>query len=111
MLAKLTITTLAILVMPGVLGPTRAGNIETASCVESYGAFSCVTVWHRFANPYIRTASAPASAQEEAEVAERDRQWVAWCRPVIKQDRYGVRRYHYAVPGCEFGVIEGNFVQ
>jgi hypothetical protein len=111
MLAKLSVATLAMLVMPGALGPIHAGDIETTSCVESYGAFSCITVWRRAANPYIRTVSAPANAQEEAEVAERDRLWVARCRPIIKQDRYGVSRYHYAASGCEFGVIQGHIVQ
>jgi hypothetical protein len=28
------------------------------------------------------------------------------CRPSVRQDRYGVPRYHYAARGCEFGVIE-----
>ena len=41
--------------------------------------------------------------QEEAESAERERQWEARCRPVVKQDQYGVSRYQYAAPGCEFG--------
>ena len=27
-------------------------------------------------------------------------------RPVVHQDPYGVPRYEYAAPGCEFGVIQ-----
>ena len=41
---------------------------------------------------------------EKARLATRDHKWLARCRPVIERDRYGVARYHYAAPGCEFGV-------
>lgn len=32
--------------------------------------------------------------------------WVAFCKPVIKADEYGVGRYTYAHKGCEFGRSE-----
>ena len=41
---------------------------------------------------------------EKARLATRDHKWLARCRPVIERDRYGVARYYYAAPGCEFGV-------
>ena len=56
-------------------------------------------------DPYVRTVPGPHSAEEQARYDARDRKWVEHCRPVIRQDRYGVARYHYAAPGCEFGVF------
>jgi hypothetical protein len=111
MLTRISVTTLAMLVMPGTFERTHAGGIETTSCVGSYGAFSCTTVWGRAGDLHIRTVSDPSSAHEEADVAERDRKWVARCRPVITHDRYGVSRYHYAASGCEFGVIGINIME
>lgn len=111
MLTRMCATTLAVLAMPGMLEPTHAGGIESTSCVGSYDAVSCSTVWGGADDPYIRTVPGLRGTQEEAEFAERDRQWVARCRPVIKQDQYGVGRYHYAAAGCEFGVIEANIVK
>ena len=32
--------------------------------------------------------------------------WQARCHPVIRQDQYGVPRYHYAAPGCDLGKYE-----
>jgi len=57
-------------------------------------------------NPYVIPVPKPKTEKEVAEAAERDRLWVARCKPVIRQDQYGVRRYHYAAPGCEYGKYE-----
>ena len=38
--------------------------------------------------------------------AERDAKWVKYCDPKIYTDKYGVERYRYAKPGCEFGLTE-----
>ncbi len=111
MLTRISFTTLAVLVMLGTFGPTHAGEIECPSCVGQHGAFSCSTVWGRAGDPHIRTVSGPGSAQEEAEFVERDRKWMARCRPVIRQDRYGVGRYHYAASACEFGAIGVNIIR
>ena len=108
MLAKVSVVAVAMLIMSGVLGATYAGEIEATSCVGINGAFSCGTAWRGIDNPNIRSVSTSDSAQEKAAIAERDHQWVARCHPVIKQDRYGVNRYHYAASGCEFGIIESN---
>jgi hypothetical protein len=105
---RMSCTTLAVLVLPSMLEPTHAGGIESMNCVGQYGAFSCATVWGWAGDPHIRTVPSPGSAQKEAEFAKRDRKWLARCRPVVEQDRYGVSRYHYAAPGCEFGVIGAN---
>jgi hypothetical protein len=48
----------------------------------------------------------PRSDEEIAESAARDRLWQARCRPVIHQDIYGVKRYIYSAPGCEYGKYE-----
>jgi hypothetical protein len=40
---------------------------------------------------------------ERASRAERIREWEAYCRPILRYDRYGVGRYVYRVAGCEFG--------
>ncbi len=77
MLTKLSVTTLAALLMPGMFGPSNAGDIEATSGVGSCGSFSCITIWCPASNPYIRTVSHPATAQGDTEVAERDRKWVA----------------------------------
>jgi hypothetical protein len=98
-------TTLAVLVLPSTFGPAHAGAIESTSCVAHHGTFFCSTVWGRAGDPHIRTVPDPGSDQREAELLQRDRKWMARCRPVIEQDRYGVNRYHYAASGCEFGVI------
>ena len=48
----------------------------------------------------------PQSAEERAAAEARDRRWVARCRPAIRQDHYGMPRYSYAAPGCEYGVLD-----
>jgi len=45
----------------------------------------------------------PISAEERAAAEARDRRWVERCRPVIREDEFGVRRYVYAARGCEYG--------
>jgi hypothetical protein len=35
--------------------------------------------------------------------AERDRQWMAFCKPTFRTDKLGVMRYVYAHKGCEYG--------
>jgi hypothetical protein len=84
----------------------EAGGIVAGTCVRSLGSLSCVARWGEAGDPYIRGVPGPRNAQEEAEFVERDRKWVARCRPVIRQDQYGVGRYYYAAPGCEFGRIQ-----
>lgn len=83
----------------------KAGNgVVTTNCLGGLGSTSCVLQWQlsRTGRPGIHTLS----AQDTSESAERERLWVNRCRPVVKQDRYGVSRYRYAAPGCEFGKFE-----
>jgi hypothetical protein len=98
-----SVAALSLVGAAAAFGPVHAGGIRATTCVGSYGTFSCVTQWGASGDPYGRR---PPSAQDDAEAAERERQWVARCRPVIWQDRYGVGRYAYAAPGCEFGIFQ-----
>jgi hypothetical protein len=80
-----------------------AGGIVSGSCVRTAGSLSCSAYWGAGGDPYIRGVAGPRNAQEEADTAEREHQWVARCRPIVRQDRFGVGRYYYAAPGCEVG--------
>ena len=73
---------------------------------SDYGLDSCVEVRHELTNPYVLTVPPPASEAQAREIEKDERLWRDRCRPVIKQDRYGVNRYVYAAPGCEFGKYE-----
>jgi hypothetical protein len=75
-------------------------------CVGGRGAVNCVVKWGSAGDPYVIHLPEPMDQAEKARSAERDRKWQDRCRPNIVQDYYGVPRYHYSAPGCEFGVIE-----
>jgi hypothetical protein len=96
---------LAMQIAPFVLAPAHAEGAVTLGCVGAGAAVSCGAAWGAAGDPYIRKVPAPHTAEEQAQYDAHDRQWLARCRPVIHQDQYGVARYHYAAPGCEFGVI------
>jgi len=81
-----------------------AQEIESGGCIESWNTFNCVTRWAPDGDPFIRSVPQPTEPAERARARERDRRWVDRCHPHITPDRYGVGRYHYAMPGCEFGV-------
>jgi len=74
---------------------------STSSCVGSYGMFSCAARWH--VREDYGTARRERSPQDTAEARERDRKWMERCKPVVRQDAYGIDRASYAAPGCEFG--------
>jgi hypothetical protein len=95
----------ALVLLGAPVTSAQAGWIKITRCTTTFSGFSCTTRWGAI-DPYVQSVPGPRDAQEEAEFLERDRKWVARCRPVIKQDRYGVGRYHYAAPGCEFGRID-----
>lgn len=84
-------------------GP-RVTDTITSSCVFAYGTASCVRQF-RYNDPGnngIKQYVEP-SAEDVADARERDRAWEARCRPALRQDVYGVSRYVYAAPGCEYG--------
>jgi hypothetical protein len=88
------------LLMPA---PALADAVRSTSCVGTFRSHSCVTRWlDNVGNPHI-TEVPPLSEQDIAASKERDRLWQARCDPVIRPDQFGVPRYVYAKPGCEFG--------
>ena len=107
---------LASLALPVVPSPARSENViaetvipETViidNCVGSRGLESCVTTFRKpNPNPHIIRVPAPISEQEIAEQLQRDRRWEERCKPTIRQDDFGVQRYVYAAPGCDFGKL------
>lgn len=88
------------------VNPARAKEVRFDSCVDTWHAVNCATIWAPLGDPYIRQVPQPQNAQERARAAEEDRHWVARCRPTLRWDHYGVVRYQYAQPGCEFGIGE-----
>ena len=84
-------------------GPAQADAVRSTSCGGTFWSQSCVTRWREnVGNPHIIQVPA-LSEQEIAESKERDRLWLARCQPEVRPDRYGVARYNYSRPGCEFG--------
>jgi hypothetical protein len=84
--------------------PAQADSVESTSCVGTFWSQSCVTRWRdNVGNPHFIEVSPLRSEQDIAESKERDRLWQARCKPLVERDRYGVGRYTYAQPGCEFG--------
>jgi len=82
-----------------------AGGVDSQSCVGGPTSFNCVEQWAPAAgDPYVRVVPDPVDEAQKAQMARRDRKWLARCRPVVERDDYGVARYHYAAQGCEFGV-------
>ncbi len=84
--------------------PALAEGVWLGSCVGSGSGGDCAMLSAPLGNPYIRKVPQPRDAAERARATEQDRRWVERCRPTIHPDRYGVPRYHYTRPGCEFGV-------
>ncbi len=73
---------------------------------SAYGSDGCVEIHRELTNPYVIHVPPPQNEKDVADLAARQRLWQARCRPVIHQDQYGVRRYQYAAPGCEYGRYE-----
>jgi hypothetical protein len=93
----------ALLATPIGLTPARADGAAAVSCVGSHGSVACAAQWGPRVDTHIRRYLPPHDEQLEREAAQRERRWVARCRPVLREDHYGVSRYQYAAPGCEFG--------
>ena len=90
------------------------GWSESTSCVATRGMANCVTNFRDTTrDPHVRHVrgydgqySEEAVERARKESLARDRKWLAFCRPVVVKDRYGVERYLYDKPGCEFGRTE-----
>jgi hypothetical protein len=81
-------------------------NGSSVASRDAYGADSCVEIRHELTNPYVIPVPPPRSEAEARDIDAHERLWRARCRPVARQDRYGVNRYVYAAPGCEYGKYE-----
>lgn len=92
----------ALAAMGLTVPPAQAGSVDTLSCIRSASFFTCVRQWDR----PVAGRIGPPDPREQAEADERERKWLARCRPQIRQDGYGVGRYHYAAAGCEYGRSE-----
>jgi hypothetical protein len=70
------------------------------------GSESCVEIRHELINPYVIHVPPTQSTEDSTATNERERLWRARCRPVVTQDKYGVSRYAYSAPGCDYGKTE-----
>ena len=86
--------------------PAQGAASLVGGCVGGGNAVNCVMQWGPPVNP-VRIVPSSADPAEQAEAITRDRKWEAYCKPSVVQESYGVRRYHYAQAGCEFGAL-GN---
>lgn len=98
-LALTVALTAFVLGAPSTPAAAQVTDTVIGSCVFSGGGAHCVRQYRYGAERKQREPS----AEEIAESRERERRWVARCRPALRQDAYGVNRYVYAAPGCEFG--------
>jgi len=81
-----------------------AGSVVNLNCVAGTRSFNCVAQLATAGDPYIRTVPEALGEMQKSLVAARDRKWVARCHPVAEHDGYGVARYRYTAPGCEYGL-------
>src|SRR5262249_51112251 len=80
---------LALAALALTMSPAQADSVSNTSCVGRWLWGTCTTVWrHGTGDPHIRHVPAPLSDAEVAESRERERGWLAVCRPAIYQDRY-----------------------
>jgi hypothetical protein len=94
----------AIILSVITLTSAYAGSVIDLNCVGGARSFNCVAQWATAGDPYIRIVPDALDEAEKAHATALDRKWLARCRPVIERDSYGVARYHYSAPGCEFGI-------
>jgi hypothetical protein len=86
-----------------ICGAAHAEGSGVGGCIGSWDTLNCVVRWGPIGDPYVRQVPEPASDTERGVATDRERRWEQHCRPQIAPDRYGVPRYLYAAPGCEFG--------
>jgi hypothetical protein len=100
---------LALLALSMTTAPARSQpqGVKTMNCYGNRNMASCVRTYRRGPfNPHVISVPGPQSDEERAAAEARDQRWVERCRPLIKQDHFGVPRYSYAAPGCEFGRLD-----
>lgn len=98
---------LTILALAGTSAGSAAQPAVTdtivGSCVFHGGAGHCVHQFRYGARGNNPLSLREPSPEDIAEAREREKRWVARCRPTLRQDVYGVSRYVYAARGCEYG--------
>ena len=97
---------LALVLTFGLQGSAHADEVKTLTCTGG-GGLACIKIYREgITNPHIRQVPEIRGEREIAEADERDRRWVARCRPIARHDAYGVKHYQYAAAGCEYGRYE-----
>jgi hypothetical protein len=87
-----------------MLGSAHAAGIGGLSCIGGFRNLNCMAQWGFPGDPHVRPVPETLGAADKAQAATRERRWLIHCNPVIARDAYGVARYQYAVPGCEYGI-------
>jgi hypothetical protein len=93
----------ALMLSAVMLTPAFAGSVINLNCIAGSRSFNCVAQMATAGDPNIRVVPELLGDAQKAQTS-RDNKWVARCHPVTQRDRYGVVRYHYAAPGCEYGL-------
>ena len=103
-LRSIALAGIAMVLSVTTLTSARAGGVAALSCVGGARSFNCAAQWGIAGDPYVRGVPEILGEAEKAQAVARDRKWQAYCRPVVERDFFGVARYQYAAPGCEYGV-------
>ena len=84
--------------------PAQADGWRNTTCLYTAGASTCTTQWrYGVSSQYLPWK---VDVRETVASAERERKWLARCRPIAREDALGITRYVYAGSGCEFGKTE-----
>lgn len=94
----------ALVVSVVSLSSAYAETVVDLSCLAGAKSLSCVAQMATGGDPYIRVVPQALGEAQNAQLAARERKWMARCHPVTERDNYGVARYHYAARGCEYGL-------
>ncbi len=103
-LRSVALAGIAMVLSVTTMTSARAGGVAALSCVGGARSFNCAAQWGIAGDPYVRGVPEILGEAEKAQAVARDRKWQAHCRPVVERDFFGVARYQYAAPGCEYGV-------
>jgi hypothetical protein len=77
---------------------------DNLSCVWGAGIASCTYLENtNGGGAKIVRVPRPTSAEDVADAEAREAAWMKRCHPVVIPDQFGVGRYHYSAPGCEYG--------
>ena len=87
-----------------MLASADAAGMRVLSCIGGSESLNCIAQWGLPGDPHLRAVPEILGEADKAQAATRERRWLIHCHPVIARDAYGVARYHYAAPGCEYGI-------